>query len=447
MKFEKIYCFQILILFFMGLVFFISESGRGENLTPTLNAVALNPNLTPEVEPKSDEIFLPEYFDEAVQKYLKKAKWASHDKQLIDPKVLETSLDEARVFLIANQKPEGNFNYDYDWVLKKTDEKDNQVRQAGALWGLALLYQRSPSSDLKNGIEKGFDYFFRISVPGPEKGSLAIAYENYDYTSVGTVALLGLAIIDYLRSNPPISEDDRTKIEMKLDGYLKFLVAMQNDNGHFYSKFILESKEKIEKPVPFYDGEGLLCLVKAAKYMNNTELIPVIQKLLPALTCDYVNPVLAGVLKSDETKEFYQWGSMAWGETRDTGWVDPKQMDSVMLVLAYWQIHVRDILEVRANTGYAIEGLVPAYEAAKELKNKNAAKDIRWTVNEMIKNLLRYQVEGPLAPEGLVSAQNTEADSLAKGGFINAAGETKLRIDVTQHMAHAILMDLDSFYR
>jgi hypothetical protein len=306
MKFSKKCRFQIIDPLFISLVFFVSGVVRGQNLTPTPETGALNPDLTPAVESKPDEIPFPEYFDEAVQKYLTKAKWVSHSKKLIDPKVLETSLEEARGFLIENQKPKGNFNYDYDWVLKKTDEKDNQVRQAGALWGLALLYQRSPSLDLKNDIEKGFDYFFRISVPGPQKGSLAIAYENYDYTSVGTVALLGLALIDYLRSNPPISEADRKNSETKLDGYLKFLVAMQNDNGHFYSKFVLESKTKIEKPVPFYDGEGLLCLVKAAKYMNHTELIPVIQKLLPALTCDYLNPVLAGALKSDETKEFYQ---------------------------------------------------------------------------------------------------------------------------------------------
>lgn len=446
MKFEKNYWFQILVPILISLVFFVSVSGRSENLTPIPNIGALNPNLMPEVESKPDEILLPEYFDEAVQKYLKEAKWVPHTKQLIDPKVLEITLEEARGFLVANQKPEGNFNYDYDWVLKKTDEKDNQVRQAGALWGLVLLYQRSPSTVLKSSIEKAFDYFFRISVPGPQKGSLAIAYENYDYTSVGTVALLGLALIDYLRSNPPISVDDRKKLEAKLDGYLNFLVAMQNDNGHFYSKFILESKEKIEKRVPFYDGEGLLCLVKAAKYMNRTELIPVIQKLLSALTCDYLNPVLAGALKSDETKEFYQWGSMAWGEIQDTGWADSQQMASVMLVLAYWQIHVRDILAVRANTGYAIEGLVPAYLAAKKLKNQNAAKDIRWTVNEMMKNLLRYQVDGPLAPADLYSVKNETEHPLAKGGFINAGGESKLRIDVTQHMAHAILMDLDSFY-
>jgi hypothetical protein len=429
---------------FIGFVFFMAQAGQGGDLT-TAPTTSVSFDSSPTVEPKFDAVFLPEKLNRSVKEYLNKAKWVAQDEPLIDPQILRTSLDEARDFLTANQKPEGNFNYDYDWVLKKNDDKDNQVRQAGALWGLALLYQHSPSPVLQNSVEKGFNYFFKISVPGPGEGSLAVVYGKYPYTSTGTVALLGLALIDYLRSNPPLSDDERKKLETKLDGYLKFLTAMINDNGHFDSRWTLDTQTKIEKPVPFYDGEGLLCLVKAAKYKNRTDLVPPIQKILPVLTCDYLNQVLAGEFKSDETKEFYQWGSMALGEIQNTGWADPGQMDSVMLVLAYWQIHVRDILYVRANTGYAIEGLVPAYEAAQELKNRSAAEDIRWTVNEMMENLLRYQVDGPLAPADLGMIENKP--SSAKGGFINASGETKLRVDVTQHMAHAILMYLDSFYR
>ena len=73
--------------------------------------------------------------------------------------VLERSLALGTRFLLAHQKPEGNFDYEYDWRKKTLSEDDNEVRQAGALWGLTLLYLGTPQPELAAAIERGLEFF------------------------------------------------------------------------------------------------------------------------------------------------------------------------------------------------------------------------------------------------------------------------------------------------
>ena len=42
---------------------------------------------------------------------------------------LDESLERGIQFLLNNQKPEGNFNYEYNWVTKTMNQDDSQVRQ------------------------------------------------------------------------------------------------------------------------------------------------------------------------------------------------------------------------------------------------------------------------------------------------------------------------------
>ena len=52
--------------------------------------------------------------------------------------ILDRSLRAGTSYLLHNQKKEGNFYYQYDFLKKKYSKGDSEVRQAGALWGLAL---------------------------------------------------------------------------------------------------------------------------------------------------------------------------------------------------------------------------------------------------------------------------------------------------------------------
>lgn len=85
--------------------------------------------------------------------------------------VIEDSLDLATRFLMAHQRAHGNFNYMYDWVTRTFEDSDNQVRQAGAAWGLALLYHHRPDPEVGAAAERALNFFARHSrvLPGGQR--------------------------------------------------------------------------------------------------------------------------------------------------------------------------------------------------------------------------------------------------------------------------------------
>jgi UDP-N-acetylmuramoyl-tripeptide--D-alanyl-D-alanine ligase len=387
-------------------------------------------------------------FKAQVRGYLKDAKWKSRTDPLrLDRAAAERSLALARTFLLANQKPEGNFNYEYDFVQKTFTEGDNQVRQAGALWSLALIHLASPAEDVRAGIEKGLAFFAGASVDGPTPGTRVIAYRKDANTSTGTVALVGLTLVDYLRSSPPIDPAHRAQLEAQLDGYLKFLAWTQLPDGHFASKYRLASKTKNKGSSPFYDGETLLCLTKAAKYLGRADLRPVVEKAAPALARDYTVGAWATEKKdAEKTKQFYQWGSMAFWEYQDAGWKNADLLGDTLLLLAHWQVRTHKIVGRMRNTGYAIEGLAHAYALAEKRGDKAAASELRYVIDTILRRLITWQVGGPLAAECPFLAGHPTTDPLAVGGFMNSKDDPPLRIDVTQHTAHAIILGLKYVY-
>ena len=62
-------------------------------------------------------------------------------EQRLGRQVIDQAVELGTRFMLAHQRPAGNFTYEYDWRRRAFTKADQQVRQAGALWGLALLYQ------------------------------------------------------------------------------------------------------------------------------------------------------------------------------------------------------------------------------------------------------------------------------------------------------------------
>ena len=87
--------------------------------------------------------------------------------------ILDQSLAKGREFLLNSQKPEGNFVYQYDFTAKREIPGISPVRQAGALWGLALLHRDHPTERTSAALDRGFAFFEKHSrvtggdVPGP----------------------------------------------------------------------------------------------------------------------------------------------------------------------------------------------------------------------------------------------------------------------------------------
>ncbi|MCO4773682.1 MAG: hypothetical protein KDA24_26865 [Deltaproteobacteria bacterium] len=359
-------------------------------------------------------------------------------------------------FLENWQLPEGNFRYMYDWVDKTWVSDDHQVRQAGSLWGVGTCYRHEQTAKSKEVLDKGLKFWFENTIPGPEEGTLMMKYPGDHWLHSGTVALVALAIIEYLKTDAPMDAAYKTELESKLDGYMKWLVWMQRDNGHISDRFDHRNNRKRERSSPYYDGETLLAMTKAARQLDMKFLVPVIEEAAPAMSKTYTIKSWKKDRDSNQTKGFFQWGSMSFAEYYVAGWKDKELYADVGLSLGYWMIHTHRTLSRRRNHAYAMEGLIANWRMANMRGDIAAQTDLLYVIDRSMNKLFSWQIGGPLAKNNKWLKDQGKDDPLAVGGIMNARKPSgadvkkdvshQLRIDVTQHQMHATTMALEHVY-
>lgn len=362
-----------------------------------------------------------------------------------------------------NQHDEGNFHYMYDFVKQTLEAGDSPVRQAGALWGLALCFQSQPhQTEWKAAVEKGLDFFLRHSQEGPMPGSTMVVYPGFEQKSdTGANALLGLALIDYLRTiqdhnmTTTISVDKKQNYEAHLFSTIQFLKFLQLPNQSFAQHYQLDTKWKAASGSPYFDGEAMLCLCKAARYLDgySTTLVPLIEQAAFVLAKRYTLDVWRNDVDSAQTKGFYQWSSMFLWEYWHAQWKDYEVAGDYVMVVAHWVIYIHEILLRSKNTGYAFEGLACAYDIASLRGRSPSIRDLERTIDEGLYKLGQWQVGGPLS-EGnsflnahpIKGGEGGDDDPLAMGGIMSSKNDAALRIDTTQHQMHAVMMAMEFLY-
>ena len=137
----------------------------------------------------------------------------------LDRSVLDRSLGLGTGYLLRAQRAEGNFTYAYDWHSGREVGDDSQVRQAGASWGLGLIFASERQPQVGTALTRSLGFFRRHSRGGGN--ARWIAYPGATQGSLGTVALVALAHVERLRalgaSTPAARE--------LLDGYLGTVLA------------------------------------------------------------------------------------------------------------------------------------------------------------------------------------------------------------------------------
>ena len=195
--------------------------------------------------------------------------------------ILDRSLALGRDYLLNNQRPEGSFTYQYHVLGKRFLPGDSEVRQAGALWGLALIHQDDPSAETTESISKGLSFFRRHSRV-TEDGRRYVVYPDSPAGRTGTVALVALALIDFLRTVGDF--DGRPELEAELDQYLEFLLSLKRADGHFFGGYSHTDGLPQGEPSPYFDGESLLALIKAVKYLDRSRFRPEVEESAPIAT-------------------------------------------------------------------------------------------------------------------------------------------------------------------
>ena len=372
------------------------------------------------------------------------------------PEVLEQAYGAGSSFLVNWQLPEGNFRYMYDWIDQTWVDDDHQVRQAGSLWGIGTCFRHRPSPEAQAALDKGLKFWFEHTIPGPGEGTLMMKYPGDDHLDSGTVALVSLAIIEYLKTDTEIDEAWKAELNTKLDGYMAFLQWMQLDNGLISKSYDHKRGKKKQSSSGYYDGESLLAMSKAARQLDRKELVPTIERAARAMAETYTIESWAKSRDSKNTKGFFQWGCMSFAEYYQAGWKDHELIGDVALSLGYWMIHTHDTMTRRRNHAYAIEGLIAAWRIANARGDIAAQTDLLFALDRSLYKLSQWQIGGPLAGENKWLRDNGTDDPLAIGGVMNARKPSgadvgrdvahQLRIDVTQHQMHAVTMSLEHVY-
>jgi hypothetical protein len=351
---------------------------------------------------------------------------------------LEASLRMGLDYLAVQQNEAGDFVYEYDWVNRRVLPGNNLVRQAGATWALALGYARDRSPRVERALRRALTFFDRISLTRPS-GARFFRLAHTDKGGLGAVALVALSEIDYLRAGG-LSAEEAASHRQSLDGYVQFLLEAQTAEGLFCAKYTGEAGQPFGPPSPYADGEALLALARMARHLGRQDLRDTLVRTAAATYARHVRDAAAEG-DSDEIKGFYQWGTMAYFELLETGWEPFRPYAETILDLADWMIDVHAIRDHRHNTAYALEGLIPAMVVARERGDRAREEKLACAARGTLQELSTWQVGGPVA-DAFIDRQ-VEPEARAIGGVQNGPDDPVLRVDVTQHQMHAVMMALD----
>ena len=361
--------------------------------------------------------------------------------------ILMQSLEAARAYYLNQQKTDGNFKYLLDLSDGKTSDDDNQVRQAGAIWGLSCLNRDFFNEPTRRALLLGFDFFIR-NIKTLPTGETVIVYPGEKNLNSGTVALFCLALTDFLAGQDKyLDQNTKDKYRRILFTHLQLLRTMELDDGSWSRAYELSSG--IRKPVPssYYDGEALLAYCKAARLYNRKDLIRRINFALPRLIHRYTVQTWQPDGDQDLTKGFYQWGSMAFAEYVEAGWEPHAKLAAdAAMALAWWQIDENQLEAKKANVAYAVEGLAATWRIARMTKREAEEKRLKSVIDNIMGKLILCQYKGPFMQYNpyLMSLKNVVPE--AYGGITAAQNSPFVRIDNVQHQVHATLLMLEYLY-
>ncbi|MBR6324420.1 MAG: hypothetical protein IKR62_05490, partial [Victivallales bacterium] len=347
--------------------------------------------------------------------------------------ILMQSLEAARAYYLNQQKTDGNFKYLLDLSDGKTSDDDNQVRQAGAIWGLSCLNRDFFNEPTRRALLLGFDFFIR-NIKTLPTGETVIVYPGEKNLNSGTVALFCLALTDFLAGQDKyLDQNTKDKYRRILFTHLQFLRTMELDDGSWSRAYELSSG--IRKPVPssYYDGEALLAYCKAARLYNRKDLIRRINFALPRLIHRYTVQTWQPDGDQDLTKGFYQWGSMAFAEYVEAGWEPHAKLAAdAAMALAWWQIDENQLEAKKANVAYAVEGLAATWRIARMTKREAEEKRLKSVIDNIMGKLILCQYKGPFMQYNpyLMSLKNVVPE--AYGGITAAQNSPFVRIDNVQ---------------
>lgn len=372
-------------------------------------------------------------------------------KSAIKPEITREKLIEAiemaRCYYLNHQYPAGNFIYTVNIANGERLQKDNQVRQAGALWGLSCLNRDRFNEPTRRALILGID-FFASKIDTLKSGQKCFVYPNDENIITGAVALYCLALTDFLVGQEKfLPAKDIKHVRELLETHISFLRSLELPDGSWARGYNIVDDMADTEPSPYYDGETLLAYCKAARYLGYEQLIPRINESLPKLIEKYTVKAWQPDGNDEVSKSFYQWGCMSFAEYTEAGWTPQRKLvENAAYALTWWLMYEGKILHRTGNTGYAVEGIIGAWRIAKENGNTEYQKTFADLAIQIMANIMTFQYKGPFMEFNpfLSSLQNVPPGN--EGGICGSKTDPFVRIDTVQHQTHAMLLMLQHLF-
>ncbi|ORB22145.1 ATP-grasp fold amidoligase family protein [Mycolicibacterium monacense] len=333
-------------------------------------------------------------------------------------------------YLLAAQRAGGDFLYEVDWVSGAESPDDSAVCQAGATWGMALLYRETGDLAYRAALDRSLARWLAEARVG--EGRQWLGQGGARSGRLGSVALVGLALLECLSG--PTGSADPTVAREALGALCAFVEDARLPGGGFRGAFDPESGVHSGSADPYSSGEALLLLARTGLELGVPDRVT---RVLGWAEEDYdmfVAKPLAAEPDPALTKGYFQWSAMSWFALADAGFA-PEVWGRRLVEQALWMVDVHRTLTRTRNTGYAYEGIVPAWEWARRTGDDDTARRLACVIHQGLRKLCSWQLGHPLAPATLRAAPER-----FHGAVQNHRSEPALRIDVTQHQLHALIL-------
>ena len=332
----------------------------------------------------------------------------------------EHPITAAATSLVKAQKPDGLFNYEYNFISGTYSKKDNIVRQAGAGYGLAEFYFVSRNESVRDAIVAALRAYSSLSVQFGS-GKLVSLNGRLDTAKAGATALALLTELQYA-----VASGDQQFDEIRTL-WIKGLLALYRQ-GKGFSKH-----PKTEKESPYFNGEIWLALSYFDRFFSQSTVSDSFLKKIDQYLMDSYS--------RKPRSAFYQWGVMAAAQ-RYAATGHMRFAEFIAQQTTAYMDELRPDMRQHANTCSAIEGLATAVgvlEAAR-LNERLRARVVQRVKEEMTKNL-QFQIKPnqekiDFGEDRILYSQGIRNFN---GAFLNGLYRPKIRIDFTQHCLSAMI--------
>lgn len=352
----------------------------------------------------------------------------------ISPGSLLEAAREGGDYLVRHQREDGDFAYEYDPSADQVSSDYNLLRHAGSCYALFELHGATGDSRYLAAGRRGLEALWRrLQAPRPEDtaaGFRTVVSPGRE-AKLGGAALALIALLQEREVTPAPAPLPPLAVELA-----RFLVFMQDVDGHFRSKYFYGEPDPRPFDSIYYPGEAILALARLSDLDPDPRWLAAARK-----GADWLIEV------RDRGKEVADLPHDHWllmgleelhAKTGDRRYLEQGRRIAQAILEAQWGSDAPwpdwqgGFYRPPRSTPTATraEGMVAMTRLAERAGLDTAA------YRRSLRDMAGFQLRTRLGPEAVLFVARPD---LARGGFRAGLTQDEVRIDFVQHNVSALL--------